>query len=83
MRPDLLVEVEAVAGTGKTTLFRRLLEARDGPRDGRLVLTFINNLRGRPRGGARRRARWARAPLEFSARLTQTSTSAHRIARRG
>ena len=28
MRPDLLVEVEAVAGTGKTTLFRRLLEAR-------------------------------------------------------
>jgi len=37
--------VVAGPGTGKTTLFRRLLEARVGPRDGRLVLTFINNLR--------------------------------------
>src|SRR5262245_25838307 len=37
--------VVAGPGTGKTTLFRRLLEAREGPRDGRLVLTFINNLR--------------------------------------
>ena len=37
--------VVAGPGTGKTTLFRRLLEAGEGPRDGRLVLTFINNLR--------------------------------------
>ncbi len=37
--------VVAGPGTGKTTLFRRLLEARVGPRDGRLVLTFITNLR--------------------------------------
>jgi hypothetical protein len=37
--------IVAGPGTGKTTLFRRLLEAREGPRDGRLVLTFINNLR--------------------------------------
>jgi len=37
--------VVAGPGTGKTTLFRRLLEHRDGPRDGRLVLTFINSLR--------------------------------------
>ena len=33
--------IVAGPGTGKTTLFRRLLQARDGPRDGRLVLTFI------------------------------------------
>lgn len=37
--------VVAGPGTGKTTLFRQLLAQRDGPRDGRLVLTFINNLR--------------------------------------
>jgi ATP-dependent DNA helicase UvrD/PcrA len=37
--------IVAGPGTGKTTLFRRLLQARDGPRDGRLVLTFINNLK--------------------------------------
>lgn len=37
--------IVAGPGTGKTALFRRLLEAHDGPRDGRLVLTFINNLR--------------------------------------
>ena len=37
--------VVAGPGTGKTMLFRRLLAAREGPRDGHLVLTFINNLR--------------------------------------
>ncbi len=37
--------VVAGPGTGKTTLFRRLLEVREGQRDERLVLTFINNLR--------------------------------------
>lgn len=37
--------VVAGPGTGKATLFRWLLEARVGPRDGRLVLTFITNLR--------------------------------------
>jgi superfamily I DNA/RNA helicase len=37
--------IVAGPGTGKTTLFQRLLQARDGPRDERLVLTFINNLK--------------------------------------
>ncbi len=37
--------IVAGPGTGKTMLFRRLLQARDGPRDDRLVLTFINNLK--------------------------------------
>ena len=37
--------IVAGPGTGKTTLFRRFLQARDGLRDERLVLTFINNLK--------------------------------------
>jgi superfamily I DNA/RNA helicase len=37
--------VVAGPGAGKTTLFRRLLEANPGDRQGRLVLTFINNLK--------------------------------------
>src|SRR6266446_8000047 len=49
--------VVAGPGTGKTTLFRRLLEARIGPRDGRLVLTFINNLRAELQEALGERAR--------------------------
>lgn len=37
--------VIAGPGTGKTTLFKRMLEAAPGGEDDRLVLTFINNLR--------------------------------------
>jgi len=37
--------VVAGPGTGKTTLFKRLLEQAEGEPTGRLVLTFINNLR--------------------------------------
>lgn len=37
--------VIAGPGTGKTTLFKRILEASPGGEDQRLVLTFINNLR--------------------------------------
>ena len=37
--------VVAGPGAGKTTLFQKLLEAAGGERDGRLVLTFINNLK--------------------------------------
>jgi len=37
--------VVAGPGTGKTLLFRKLLEASPGGRDQRLVLTFINNLK--------------------------------------
>lgn len=36
--------VIAGPGTGKTTLFRRLLQSTPGERDRRLVLTFINTL---------------------------------------
>jgi superfamily I DNA/RNA helicase len=41
-RKKLLV---AGPGTGKTTVFRKLLEASRGNSDTRLVLTFINNLK--------------------------------------
>lgn len=37
--------VIAGPGTGKTTLFKRILESVPGGEDQRLVLTFINNLR--------------------------------------
>jgi len=37
--------VIAGPGTGKTSLFKRLLRQSKGPPDRRLVLTFINNLR--------------------------------------
>jgi ATP-dependent DNA helicase UvrD/PcrA len=37
--------VVAGPGAGKTTLFRKLLEAADGQQNDRLVLTFINNLK--------------------------------------
>ena len=37
--------VVAGPGTGKTTLFRALLEAASGGQKTRLVLTFINNLK--------------------------------------
>lgn len=37
--------VIAGPGTGKTTLFKRILEASPGGEEQRLVLTFINNLR--------------------------------------
>ena len=37
--------VVAGPGTGKTFLFRKLLEASPGERDQRLILTFINNLK--------------------------------------
>lgn len=37
--------VVAGPGTGKTSLFRRMLEAASGEPDRRLVLTFINNLK--------------------------------------
>lgn len=37
--------VIAGPGTGKTTLFKRILESSPGSEDQRLVLTFINNLR--------------------------------------
>lgn len=37
--------VVAGPGTGKTFLFRKLLEQASGERDDRLVLTFINNLK--------------------------------------
>jgi len=37
--------VVAGPGTGKTTLFRQMLEAASGKPDRRLVLTFINNLK--------------------------------------
>lgn len=37
--------VVAGPGAGKTTLFRKLLEAAIGQRENRLVLTFINNLK--------------------------------------
>ena len=37
--------IVAGPGAGKTTLFRRLLEAAPGGKNDRLVLTFINNLR--------------------------------------
>ena len=37
--------VVAGPGTGKTTLFRQILEAASGKPDRRLVLTFINNLK--------------------------------------
>ena len=37
--------VVAGAGAGKTTLFRRLLDAAGGAPDDRIVLTFINNLK--------------------------------------
>jgi hypothetical protein len=37
--------IVAGPGTGKTTLFRRILQVGDSPRDDRLVLTFINNLK--------------------------------------
>ncbi len=37
--------VVAGPGTGKTTLFRQMLEAASGEPDRRLVLTFINNLK--------------------------------------
>ncbi len=37
--------VVAGPGTGKTFLFRRLLETSPGERDQRLVLTLINNLK--------------------------------------
>ncbi len=37
--------VVAGPGTGKTTLFKRLLEVAPGERDERIVLTFINNLK--------------------------------------
>lgn len=37
--------VVAGPGTGKTTLFRRMLEDASGEPDRRLVLTFINNLK--------------------------------------
>src|SRR5439155_3980485 len=36
--------VVAGPGTGKTTLFRELLQAEPGDRDQKLILTFINNL---------------------------------------
>jgi ATP-dependent DNA helicase UvrD/PcrA len=36
--------VVAGPGTGKTTLFKALLEAESGPADQKLILTFINNL---------------------------------------
>src|ERR1043166_8201464 len=38
--------VVAGPGAGKTTLFKKLLEAADGEAAGRLVLTFINALKG-------------------------------------
>jgi len=38
--------VVAGPGAGKTTLFRQLLEAADGDQKTRLVLTFINSLKG-------------------------------------
>ena len=37
--------IVAGPGTGKTTLFRLLLESAQGTRENRLVLTFINNLK--------------------------------------
>ena len=37
--------VVAGPAAGKTTLFRKLLEATEGEAEDRLVLTFINNLR--------------------------------------
>ena len=37
--------IVAGPGTGKTTLFRKLLESMSGNRKTRLVLTFINNLK--------------------------------------
>ena len=37
--------VVAGPGAGKTTLFRKLLDGSAGSADGRLVLTFINNLK--------------------------------------
>jgi superfamily I DNA/RNA helicase len=37
--------VVAGPGTGKTTLFRKLLESASGDSNSRLVLTFINNLK--------------------------------------
>ena len=37
--------VVAGPGTGKTTLFKQLLESCDGEADDRLVLTFIDSLR--------------------------------------
>jgi superfamily I DNA/RNA helicase len=37
--------VVAGPGTGKTYLFKRVLESSPGERDRRLVLTFINNLK--------------------------------------
>jgi superfamily I DNA/RNA helicase len=37
--------IVAGPGTGKTTLFRKILQVRDHPRDNRLILTFINNLK--------------------------------------
>jgi superfamily I DNA/RNA helicase len=37
--------IVAGPGTGKTTLFKRMLEATSGEPDRRLVLTFINNLK--------------------------------------
>jgi hypothetical protein len=36
--------VVAGPGTGKTTLFKQLLQADGGPADKSVVLTFINNL---------------------------------------
>lgn len=37
--------IVAGPGTGKTTMFRRLLETSPGDRNDRLVLTFLNNLK--------------------------------------
>ena len=37
--------VVAGPGTGKTTLFKELLDASAGDRDSRLVLTFVNSLK--------------------------------------
>ena len=37
--------IVAGPGTGKTTLFKKLLESSPGDRKSRLVLTFITNLR--------------------------------------
>lgn len=37
--------VVAGPGTGKTTLFKKVLDNAPGPADNRIVLTFINNLK--------------------------------------
>ena len=37
--------IVAGPGTGKTTLFKKLLESSPGDKKSRLVLTFITNLR--------------------------------------